>query len=1040
MSLASISIRRPVLATVMSIVLVIFGVVGYTFLGIREFPAVDPAIVSVRTTYPGANARVIETQITTPLEEEINAVAGIRNLTSISREGTSTITVEFLPGIDLEAAANDVRDKVSGATGQLPPDADPPRVSKADADSQPITFIGVRSSLRSLLELSAIADNIFRARLQTIPGVSEVDIWGEKEYAMRLLLEPARLAAYQLTPLDVRNALERANLELPSGRIEGDLVELTVRTLSRLSTPEEFDDLIVKESAGALVRLRDIGHAELGALNERTLLRRDGVPMVGVVLRPQPGANYIQIAEEFRKRVEQIKPELPEDIVVSYGFDVTTFIRSSIHEVGETIFLAMILVIAIIFLFLREWRSTFIPIIVIPISLIGSFFIMYVAGFSINVLTLLALVLAIGLVVDDAIVVLENIYAKIEQGMDPRDAGLEGTREIFFAVIATTVALAAVFTPLLFLGGLTGQLFKEFGLVLSGAVVISAFVALTLTPMASTRLLKSGSHNGWFYRKTEPFYQRLTAGYRASLSAFLRHRWVAFLILVVCAGASWALFRTLPSELAPLEDRSSLRINATAAEGTSYETMEAFMTQLDQLLVAKVPEIAEATSMVSPGFGGAASVNSGFIRITLKPPGERTRTQQQIADALRREVRTLPGARISIQQEPTIGDRRSGAPVQYVIQAPKLEDIEAVLPRFLERAAADPTFTFTDTNVRFNKPELRIDIDRNRARTLGVSVRDVAETLQLTLSEQRYGYFILDDEQYQVIGQLARSDRNQPADLRQIQVRATSGEMVPLDNLVTITESTSPPALYRFNRYASATISAELAAGKTIGDGIAAMRALGDELLDERFTTDLAGQSRDFVDSSSSLLFLFLFALVLIYLVLAAQFESFGDPLIIMLTVPLALVSALGALMLMGATLNIFSQIGLVMLIGLVTKNGILIVEFANQRKEGGLTVIEAVEDAAAARFRPILMTSLSTILGILPIALALGEGAQSRVPMGIAVVGGMVGGTLLTLYVVPAVYTYISRELRSDRAPGRGSPTDSLVGQKRREEKVVTV
>ena len=1027
MSLSSISIRRPVLATVMSLILIIFGAVGFTFLGVREFPAVDPAIVSVNTSYPGANARVIETQITTPLEEEINGVAGIRNLTSISRDGASIITVEFLPGIDLEAAANDVRDKVSGAIGQLPPDADPPRVSKADADSQPITFLGVRSSLRSLLELSEIADNIFRARLQTIPGVSEVDIWGEKEYAMRLVLDPARLAAYQLTPLDVRDALQRSNLELPSGRIEGELVELTVRTLGRLTTPEEFDQLIVKESGDALVRLRDIGRAELGARNERTLLRRNGVPMVGVVLRPQPGANFVEIADEFRHRVEQIKPELPDDIVVSYGFDITTFIRASISEVQETIFLAMLLVIAIIFLFLREWRSTLIPVVVIPISLIASFFVMYVAGFSVNVLTLLALVLAIGLVVDDAIVVLENIYTKIEQGLDARTAGLQGTREIFFAVIATTAALAAVFTPLLFLGGLTGQLFKEFGLVLAGAVIISSFVALTLTPMLSTRLLRAGSHDSWFYRKTEPFYQRITRGYRSALATFLRVRWVAFLIVAACGAATWWMFRELPSELAPLEDRGSLRINATAPERTAYERMAEFMTELDELVRAKVPEIAEANTITSPGFGGSASVNSGFMRITLQPAHERQRSQQEIAAFLRRELSRLPGARIAIQQEPTIGDRRSGAPVQFVLQAPRLEDLATVLPKFIERATEDPTFTFVDTNLRFTKPELRLQIDRDRARALGVSVREVAETLQLTLSEQRYGYFILNDEQYEVIGQLGRSDRNQPANLREIHVRTASGQMVALDNLVDVTEAASPPQLYRFNRYASATVSAELAPGKTIGDGIAAMRALASELLDDRFTTELAGQSRDFEDSSSSLLFLFLFALTLIYLVLAAQFESFRDPLIIMFTVPLALVSALLSLWLTGNTLNIFSQIGMVMLIGLVTKNGILMVEFANQRKEAGLSVREAIEDAAASRFRPILMTSLSTILGILPIALALGAGAQSRVPMGIVVVGGMVGGTLLTLFVVPAIYSFVSRELKAGEADNRrGSETET--------------
>jgi len=1017
MSLSSVSIRRPVLATVMSVVLVVFGIVGYTFLGVREFPAVDPAIVSVGTSYPGANARVIETQITTPLEESINAVAGIRNLTSISRDGGSSITVEFLPGIDLETAANDVRDKVAGAVGQLPPDAEPPRVSKADADSSPITFLGVRSSLRDLLELTALADNIFRARLQTIPGISEVDIWGSKEYAMRLILDPARLVAYNLTPVDVRLALQRGNVELPSGRIEGELIELTVRTLSRLSTPEEFEDLIIKQVEGTLVRFRDIGRAELGALNERTILKRDGVPMVGVVARPQPGANHIEIMDEFRKRVERIKPELPADVTVSYGFDTTLFIRSSIREVQQTILLATGLVIAIIFLFLREWRSTFIPIIVIPIALTSSFFVMYIAGFSVNVLTLLALVLAIGLVVDDAIVVLENIYSKIEQGMNPIEAGLKGTREIFFAVIATTIALAAVFTPLLFLTGLTGQLFKEFGVVLAGAVIVSSFVALTLTPMVSTRLLRHASHSGWFYRKTEPLYQKLTAGYRRSLDFFLRARWLAFVVLLGAGGISWWLFTTLPRELAPMEDRSSLRISASAPEGTTFESMLAFMDEIDEVLRREVPEIADRTTVTSPGFGGSASVNSGFARISLVPPSERTRTQTEIATSLRQVFARMPGARISIQQEPTIGDRRSGAPVQFVLQAPNLDDLERILPQFLQRASADPTFTFVDTNLRFTKPELRVEIDRNRAQSLGVSVRDIAETLQFTLSEQRYGYFVLDDKQFQVLGQLERGDRNQPTSISSIHVRSAAGAMVPLDTLISLTESTTPPALYRFNRYAAATISAELAPGRTIGDGIAAMRALADEVLDDRFTTELAGQSRDFVDSSSSLVFLFLFALGLIYLVLAAQFESFRDPFIIMLAVPLALTGALVALWLGGYTLNIFSQIGLVMLIGLVTKNGILIVEFANQRKLAGLAVREAIADAAAARFRPILMTSFSTILGILPIALAFGAGAQSRVPMGVAVVGGMIGGTLLTLFVVPAIYSFVSREVSEDEA-----------------------
>ncbi len=1017
MSLSAVSIRRPVLATVLSVVLVIFGLVGYSFLGVREFPAVDPAVVSVSTSYPGANAQVIETQITIPLEENINAVAGIRNLTSVSRDGRSTVTVEFELGVDLETAVNDVRDKVSSAIGQLPPDAEPPLVAKADADSFPIVFLGVRSSLRNLLELTAIADTVFKTRLQTIPGVSEVDIWGAKEYSMRLWLDPVRLAAYGLTPPDVRNALAESNVELPSGRIEGDLVELTVRTLSRLSTTAEFDDLIVKQTPEALVRLRDVGFAELGPLNERTILKRDGVPMVGVVVRPQPGSNHIAIVDEFRRRVAQLEREIPADISVGFGFDTTIFIRESIKEVQQTILVAAVLVVLIIFLFLREWRSTLIPILVIPIALTASFFVMYLAGFSINVLTLLALVLAIGLVVDDAIIVLENIYAKIEKGMDPVQAGLIGTREIFFAVIATTLALAAVFTPLLFIGGLTGQLFREFGVVLAGCVIISSFVALSLTPMLTTRLLKHGSHNGWFYRKTEPLFAGLTDLYRRSLAAFLRGRWLVFPAVALCALICWLLLPLLPKELAPMEDRSGLRINSLAPEGTSYEYMAGFMDQIDDVIKREIPEIREATTITSPGFGAASSVNSGFVRVTLVPPGERTRSQQAIAADLTRALARMSGARSFVSQEPTIGDRRSSAPVQFVIQGRNLADLERAVPAFLEAARADPTFNFVDVDLRFNKPELQLRIDRSRALSLGVSVRDVAQTLQFALSGQRYGYFILDDKQYQVIGQLARPDRSQPADLRTIHVRASGGAMIPLDNLVELDEASSPPTLYRFNRYASATISAILADGRTLGDGIEAMRTHAEAVLDERFTTALSGQSRDFADSTDSLIFVFLFALLLVYLVLAAQFESFRDPFIIMITVPLALTGALLGLWLFDHSLNIFSQIGLIMLIGLVTKNGILIVEFANQRKVSGLSVGEAILDAAAARFRPILMTSLSTILGIAPIALQLGAGSTSRVSMGVGVIWGLTLGTLLTLYIIPGIYSFFSRELKEGEA-----------------------
>ncbi len=1012
MSLSSVSIRRPVLAIVMSLLLVIFGAVSTSFLGVREFPSVDPAIVSVSTNYPGANAQVIESQITTPLEEEINSVAGIRALTSVSTDGRSTITAEFELGVDLEVAANDVRDKVAGAVGQLPPEADPPRVAKADADSQPIVFLGVESGRRNLLDLTDLADNLVKVRLQTIPGVSEVDIWGAKEYAMRLWMDPGRLAAYQLTPLDVRRALTGANVELPSGRIEGELVELTVRTLSRISTPEEFDALVIKRNGDQLVSFRDVGYAELGALNERTVLKRDGVPMVGVVLRPQPGANYIAIVDEFRNRVEQLRRELPSDIRIDVGFDVSTYIRESLAEVRQTIFLALGLVVLIIFLFLREWRSTFIPAIVIPISLTATFFVMYLAGFSINVLTMLALVLAIGLVVDDAIVVLENIYAKIEGGMDAVEAGITGTREIFLAVIATTAALTAVFLPILFLGGVTGRLFREFGVVLASAVIFSSFVALTLTPMLSSRLLRHGAHDSWFYRRTEPFYTGLSRGYRRLLGGFLRARWLAIPVLLGASALIVLLFGQLPKEVAPLEDRSSLRVQVSAPEGVTYEYMTAYMDRVDATVREAVPEAEAVITVTSPGFG-TLGVNSGFVNLLLVPQADRERTQQEIARALGARLSQLSEGRAVVIQPATIGGGRGGLPVQYVIQARTIERLQAVLPRFLEEAQRDPAFSFVDVNLKFNKPELTIDIDRSRAQVLGLSVLDVAQTLQAALSGQRFGYFIHEGRQYEVIGQLERPYRRETIDLRQINIGTTDGEPIPLDNLIRVSETSSPPTLYRYDRYASATISAQLTDGRTLGEGIDAMDAIADRVLDETFSRALAGESREFRESASSLLFTFAFALVLVYLVLAAQFESFRDPFVIMLTVPLALVGALVALALAGETLNIFSQIGLIMLIGLVTKNGILIVEFANQRKAAGLPVLEAIADAAEARFRPILMTSLSTILGILPIALALGAGSESRVSMGIAVIGGLVGGTLLTLFVIPAVYSFVSRDTR---------------------------
>jgi hydrophobe/amphiphile efflux-1 (HAE1) family protein len=1018
-NLSSVSIERPVLATVLSIVIVLFGIIGFTTLGVREYPSVDPPIITVSTNYVGANADVIESQITERLEEAINGIAGIRSLSSVSSDGRSNITVEFDLSVDLEAAANDVRDKVSGVIRNLPVDADPPVVSKADADASPILSFTVQSDARTLLDLSAIANNVFKERLQTVPGVSSIGIWGEKRYAMRLLMDPDKLAAYQLTPLDVRNALTRQNVELPSGRIEGYGTELTVRTIGRLTTAEEFNELIIKETEGSIVKFRDLGEAVLAPENERSILRGNGgIPMVGVAITPQPGANYIAIADECYKRVEQIKKELPADIRMGIALDTTVNIRKAIFEVKETILIAFGLVVLVIFVFLRDWRTTLIPVLAIPISLIGSFFIMYVAGFSINILTLLGIVLATGLVVDDAIVVLENIYQKIEDGMEPHEAGHKGSQEIFFAIVSTTVTLTAVFLPIVFLSGLTGRLFREFGIVVAGAVIISAFVSLTLTPMMSARFLRKKEKKSRFYRVTERFFEKMTEKYNQTLHGFMRHRWAAIAIMVVSGGIVLGIGSQIPSELAPIEDKSRLQVVSTAPEGVSYELMEKYIGNMINL-VDTLPEKESILSVTAPGFGATASVNTGFVRITLVPPAEREKTQQQLADELSALTKKYNFARTFIVQEQTIGGGRGGGlPVQFVIQAPNFDKLKEVIPAFVDRARANPKFQVVDLNLKFNKPELQIDIDRERARILGVSVIDIAQTLQLYYSGQRFGYFIMDGKQYQVIGQANRDSRDEPLDLNSIYVKNDKGELIKMDNVVRLTDKSSPPQLYRYNRYLAATVSASTAPGVTLGQGIEEMQKIADELLDESFSTSLAGTSKEFSESSSSLIFAFMLALVLIYLTLAAQFESFTDPFTIMFTVPLALAGAILSLWIFDQTINIFSQIGIIVLIGIVTKNGILIVEFANQRKEEGLSVTEAAIDAATQRLRPILMTSLATVLGALPIALALGAASKSRMPIGIAIIGGLMFSLVLTLYVIPALYTYISREKKEDKQP----------------------
>lgn len=1010
MSLSSVCIDRPVLATVLSILIVLFGIIGFLFLGIREYPSVDPPVVTVSTSYTGANADIVESQITEPLEASINGVSGIRSLTSISRDGRSTITVEFELGVNMEAAANDVRDRVSRAQRNLPPDADPPTVTKSDADATTVLAMTIQSDRRTLLELSAIANDLFKERLETIPGVSEIRIWGEKKYAMKLLIDPVRLAANGLTPLDVRNALNRENVELPSGLIEGRATELSIRTFGRMSSPAEFNDLIIKETDGSVVKLRDIGQAVLAPENERTLLRGDGgVPMVGVALTPQPGSNHIAIADEFHRRVAQIKRDLPEDLRLKIQTDVTVNIRRAITEVEETILAAFLLVLLVIWVFLRHWRTTVIPMVAIPISLVGAFFIMYVADFTINILTLLGIVLSTGIVVDDAIVVLENIYAKIEQGMSPVEAAHRGTKEIYFAIISTTVTLAAVFLPIIFLQGLTGRLFREFGIVVAGAVLISAFVSLTLTPMMSAHILHRSTHENRLFEWSERMFRALAENYRRRLMWFLDRRVWALGIMTVATLMIVGFDLLLPSELAPLEDKERLSINATAPEGTSFEAMNDYLGGLIAI-VDTLPEKEALLSVTAPGFGGSGSTNSGFVRIRLTPTDRRERTQQELAELLSKRLRQETFARAFVTQEQTIGGgRRSGLPLEFVIQAPTMSKLRDVLPPFMERAQASPAFQVVDLNLRFSKPELTVEIDRDRARALGITVRDIAETLQLYFSGQRYGYFVYNGKQYPVIAQADRENRDEPLDLRSIYVRSSSGELIQLDNAVTLSYRSSPPQLYRYNRYVSATVSADPAPGYSLGSAIAAMEGIASEVLDESFSTSLSGTAKEFAESSNTLLFAFLLALVLVYLILSAQFESFRDPLVIMFTVPLALAGALFSLWLFGQTLNLFSQIGIIALVGIVTKNGILIVEFANQCRERGLGVFEAVVEASSQRFRPILMTSLATVFGVLPIALALGAASRSRISMGIVIIGGLLFSLVLTLFVIPALYTYLT-------------------------------
>jgi hydrophobe/amphiphile efflux-1 (HAE1) family protein len=1012
MNISELSLKRPVLATVMSLFIILFGLIGYTFLGVREYPAIDPPVISVSTSYVGASSDIIESQITEPLEKVINGIPGIRTITSSSSVGSSNISVEFNLNADLETAANDVRDKVGQATRNLPQDIDaPPVVTKSDANSDFIIILAVQSPSKGLMELSDYAENVLQNKFQTIPEVSAVNIFGQKRPSMRLWFDPDKMNSYNVAFNDITSVLLKENVQIPSGKLYGNRTELTINALGRLTTEKDYRDVIIREDSSGIVRLSDVAKVELGPEQYEQTWRLNGVSAVGIAIIPQPGANYINISDEFKKRLDEIKKsEQGGDIIFTTLIDNTINIRKSLTEVKQTLAIALSLVILVIFLFFRSWLIALRPLIDIPISLISTFFIMYLFGFSVNILTLLAIVLATGLVVDDGIVVTENIFRKFERGMPIRQAAVEGSKEIFFVVLSTSVTLAIVFLPVVFLKGFVGSLFREFGIVLAGAVLVSSFVSLTITPVLNVVLNRKNAQHSRFYHKTEPFFQNMESGYKSILERFINKRWLAWLIVFVCLIIIFGIGRSIQSEIAPLEDKGMIRIQVTAPEGTSYARMNESTMQLENFLIDSIPE-RDFVFFAVPGFGGSG-INSSTGRIGLTPASDRKRSQSQIARELTTKMTRFNNVRIFPIEEQTIAvglASRGALPVQFVVQNLDFEKLRTFIPKFLDEARNDRTFLNVDVNLKFNKPEADLYIDRIKARDLGLTVNDINDVLLSAFSGRRLDYFIMNGKQYQVIGQVQLNKRQEPADIMKLYVRNNKGIYISLASVVNIVTNAIPPSLYHYNRYKSATFSASLAPGKTVGDGVKAMQSIAKKNLDDTFQTSLSGPSRDYAESSSNTAFAFILALILIYLVLAAQFESFKDPFTIMLTVPLAIAGALLSLWIFGQTLNIFSEIGMIMLIGLVTKNGILIVEFANKKRRTGIPMRQAVIEAATQRLRPILMTSLATSLGALPIALSLGSAATSRIPLGIVVVGGIMFSLILTLFVIPSVYTYIS-------------------------------
>ncbi len=1010
MFLPDISIKRPVLATVMSLTIILIGVISFLRLPVREYPNIDAPIVSVRTVYPGASAEIMESQITQPLEDTLAGIEGVRTIKSISREEVSQITVELVLERDVDAAANDVRDRVARVRGQLPDEVKDPVVAKIEADAQAIMWLAFSSERHSALEITDYADRTVVDRLQALPGVASVIIAGERRYAMRLWLDRDRMAAYGLTPQDVENALNKQNVELPSGRIESRQREFTVLTESDLRTPEQFNDLILKEVKGYPIRLRDIGSAEVGAADQRNALRANGNPSVGLGIVKQSTANTLSVAQAVRALLPGIATSLPEGMKITVGYDGSIFIERSIAAVYTTMLEALGLVAVVIFLFLRNWRATLIPLVTIPVSLIGAFIFLYALGFTINTLTLLGLVLAIGMVVDDAIVVMENIHRHIEDGMTPFKAALHGSQEIAFAVLAMTITLAAVFTPLAFMTGNTGRLFTEFAFTVAAAVAVSGFVALTLTPMMCSKLLRHQNRHNWLFNASERVFLGMNRGYQTLLNHALNLRWLIVLLFFVTAfGAGW-LFTHLKSELSPLEDRGTIIGVIVAPEGATLAYTDGYARQLEQFYQA-IPEISSFLVFVAPGLERPNPVNSALSFVRLKPWEQRQRKQQAIARELAPKMGQLPGVLAFPINPPSLGQSFRNPAVQFVIQSSSYADLQQRVDQVMAKARQYPGMVNVDSDLRLNKPQLSVVLNRDKIAAVGADVEDIGRTLETLLGGRQVTRFKQDGQQYDVMLQLKDQDREQPADLTAIFVRGRDGQLLQLANLVEVRETVAPKELNRFNRLRAAVISANIAPGYTLGEALEFMEQTAKETLGENAQTALDGQSREFRESGASLYTTFVLALLLIYLVLSAQFESFISPLVIMLTVPLAVTGGLLGLFLSGGTLNVYSQIGLVMLVGLITKNGILIVEFANQLRLTGLDRRAAVLEASTLRLRPILMTTLSTILGAIPLALALGAGAESRQQIGWVIVGGLLLGTLLTLFVVPAAYTLLVRK-----------------------------